>query len=791
MYRYAILLLACLPFLASAQQALGPEYVDSSLLTRPWPASWVAHPTASLYDYGVFHFKRDFQLAARPARFIVHVSADNRYQLFVNGQRIMEGPSTDDLEHWRFETVDLAPYLRAGQNVLAAVVWNFGEERPVFQFSFATSFLFQVADPDFQELNTGSGTPWKVMQNNAYAPETAGIEALRAYHVVGPGEKVDAALFPWDWKEPGFDGQEWQDVRVLARAQPAAAGTSINWGLTPRSLPFMESRRLRFESVRQASGLAVPEGFLAGEQPVEVPANSRTSILLDQGHLTNAYPILRLRGGAGSRITITYAEALYFPEGRHNKGNRDEIRGKQIRGQQDIFLPDGGAERSFSPLWFRTYRYVQLEIATGSEPLVLEEVYGQYRGYPLAERGRFASSDPGLSDIWDVGWRTARLCAGETYYDCPYYEQLQYVGDTRIQALISLYVAGDDRLMRKAIEAYDHSRLSLGLTQSRYPGARPIQLIPPYSLFWINMVNDYRLHRDDEAFVESMLPGVAAVLRWYRTQQRPEDGLIGWTPYWNFVDWTWPVGIPPLEGGSAILSLQLAYALADAAALFEAFGQTGQAEAYRAWAAGLRETVFSLCWDEQRGLLADTPAKASFSQHANILGLLTDAIPPALHPAVMDKMLTEEITQATFYFKFYLFEALAKLGWSDQYTDLLDPWRDMLALGLTTFAENPDPTRSDCHAWSASPNYHLLSLVCGIRPAEQGFRKVRITPALGPLQWVEGRLPHPEGEIEVRFERPEAGGLSGYVVLPDGLRGTLEWNGKTMELGGGRQAIAW
>src|SRR5690606_28816680 len=103
------------------------------------------------------------------------------------------------------------------------------------------------------------------------------------------------------------------------------------------------------------------------------------------------------------------------------------------------------------------------------EPLVIERLSSEFTGYPFEENAAFESDDPVLSRIWETGWRTARLCAGETYYDCPYYEQLQYVGDTRIQALISLYVSGDDRLMRKAIRVFDDSRFSEGLTSSRYP----------------------------------------------------------------------------------------------------------------------------------------------------------------------------------------------------------------------------------------------------------------------------------------------------------------------------------
>ena len=109
-----------------------------------------------------------------------------------------------------------------------------------------------------------------------------------------------------------------------------------------------------------------------------------------------------------------------------------------------------------------------------------------------------------LSKIWDVGWRTARLCAHETYMDTPYWEQLQYVGDTRIQALLSLYVGGDDRLVKNAIELFDESRMPDGLTQSRYPTMLP-QIIPPFSLFWIGMMHDLYTWGGDDALARSAI----------------------------------------------------------------------------------------------------------------------------------------------------------------------------------------------------------------------------------------------------------------------------------------------
>ncbi len=89
--------------------------------------------------------------------------------------------------------------------------------------------------------------------------------------------------------------------------------------------------------------------------------------------------------------------------------------------------------------------------------------------------------------------------------DRPHSEQLQYVGDTRIQALVSIYMSGDARLARSAIEQLDASRTAEGATFSRAPSWLP-QYIPPFSLFWIAMVHDCWRYVGDEEFVPRCRP---------------------------------------------------------------------------------------------------------------------------------------------------------------------------------------------------------------------------------------------------------------------------------------------
>jgi alpha-L-rhamnosidase len=149
------------------------------------------------------------------------------------------------------------------------------------------------------------------------------------------------------------------------------------------------------------------------------------------------------------------------------------------------------------------------------------------------------------------------------------------------------------------------------------------------------------------------------------------------------------------------------------------------------------------------------------------------------------------LTRSTYYFSFYVLEALRKAGLADRYVEQLAPWREMLRLGLTSTPENPEPTRSDSHAWAAHPNYGLLATVLGVRPASAGFRTVQITPALGPLQRVEGRVPHPGGDIDVRLTRRGERVVEAVIILPPGLTGEFVWASRRVRLHAGSQALTF
>ena len=608
---------------------------------------------------------------------------------------------------------------------------------------------------------------------------------------------MDGAKYPWGWESPDFDDATWGGVSEITIGGPRGIrDTPSRWMLVPRGIPLMQEAPERFARVARAEGTGPPAALLEGAAAWTIAARTTTTLLLDRGHLTTAYPEVVTSGGRGSSIALTYTEALQGkPVGDRTgeKGNRNEVEGKIAAGLQDRFMPDGGRGRLFRPLWWRTFRYVEVTVRTMDEPLVIDDIRTLFTAYPFEERGRFESSDAELSKIWEVGWRTARLCAHETYMDTPYWEQLQYIGDARIQALLSLYVGGDDRLVRHAIELFDESRIVDGLTQSRYPTMLP-QIIPPFSLFWIGMMHDLYAWGGDQAFAKRYLNGANATLEWFAARLAP-SGLLGRLEWWNFADWVegaeFSDGEPPTdEGGeSVILSLQFVLALREAADLEAAVGATERAGRYRAVADRVVEAVKRAAWHEGRRFFGDTPSKRTFSQHANLLAVLADLVPRHEQAAFMRRVLDDRsLTQATYYFQFYLFRAMNHAGLGDDYLARLGPWREMLSLGLTTWAEKPEPTRSDSHAWSAHPNHGLVTTVAGVEPASPGFGTVRIQPHLGTLASLKASVATPRGIIAVAYTR-SGDSLTAEVTLPAGVTGTFVWKGKQAALETGSQRI--
>jgi hypothetical protein len=261
-------------------------------------------------------------------------------------------------------------------------------------------------------------------------------------------------------------------------------------------------------------------------------------------------------------------------------------------------------------------------------------------------------------------------------------------------------------------------------------------------------------------------------------------------PYWDFIDHTLSNHKVVTESFYKKLttnSLFYAYTLGRAAELFSFFKQDDFARHYSALSHQLKSSVKRQCWDANSGMFADSPDKKHFSMHSNILAVLCGMMPRDQQQDLLKRIVANKaIVPTTLYFDFYLARAMNQAGAGDLYYDLLQHWKDELKMGLTTFPEGGN--RSDCHAWSASPDFEMLATFAGIQPQVPGFKKVVIRPLLQKLNKVSGAIPHWAGKLEVAFQKT-GDQLTGSVVLPEGITGRLEWGIKVVELKSGSNKI--
>jgi hypothetical protein len=764
---------------------------EIDLLHQPWKASWVAVPYTSATDFGVYLFRKKMSLPVKPEKYLVHVSADNRYKLFVNEQLISFGPTRGDIAHWNYETIDLANYLKAGENTVAALVWNEGEQKPEAQISYKTGFLMQGVNLKDSLWNTDN--TWKCLQDTSYRPFNV---QMNAYYVTGPGELINFNKSIKGWQRNDFNDDSWKKAIAFSSAYPKnilLMDMPTGWNLVASSLPPRELSYQRLQKLVRETGKNIPAGFPLHKTSFQVPANSTDTILLDQSFLTNAYPTIEFAKGKDANIRIGYAEALFteYP----SKGNRNETDGKIFLGKEDQLISNGSEDQSFTALDFRTYRYIQLIIQTKEEPLVIQDFFGNFTSYPFIKKAIFSADNPLYNQILDIGWRTARLCAWETYMDCPYYEQLQYIGDSRIQALVSLYNTGDDKLVRNALNQMNESRLPEGVTLSRHP-SHTAQLIPTFSLWYIDMLHDYWMYGKDEAFIKDKLMGTRAILEFFKRFQQKDHSLKE-VPYWNFTDWCetkgWDGGRAPIgkDGYSSVMDLLLLYTYQMAADMELKIGIPALAETYKIEAKVLQQTIRNKYFDAGKNLFSDRTEKDLYSQHANTLAILTGTSTGEEAKTIAKKLMTDtSITEATIFYKYYVYQALTKAGFGNDYLNWLDIWKRNIKEGLTTWAEISDinNARSDCHAWGASPNIEFFRTVLGIDTDAPSFKKVKIIPHLGNETKISGSIPHPNGTIATSYEL-KGGKWTIKIDLPKTISGYLEWKEKKYPLQSGSNSF--
>lgn len=735
-------------------------------------------------------FRRTFTVCDKKASLTVHVSADSRYLLYLDGQPVARGPAKGDIRHQFYDTVELGSLLCPGEHVLAAIVISYAASWPHPYYvgapcSVMTASSVFVLDgilrEQDKETNLCTDESWKALPNMAYHHFW---EKGEDQTYTGLCEQVDGAGYPWGWQEPGYEESHWPAACVIAGAvrEDTVTDTFLPYRLISRMIPMLKEVELLFSA---AMGDIWGARLVRGEA-VTIPANTQTTFVLDMEEMTTAFLQLWARGGCGGSISFRYAEA-YTVEGQKSPYHAPE--NGVLLGCHDVYLFAEG-EQYYEPLAWRAFRYVEVCVATKDTPVTIDKIACRFIGYPFEDKSGFLCSEPEYNKMWEISRRTLQLCAHETFEDCPYYEQLQYAGDTQAEILYAGYLSGDWRLARQAVYMFDWSRGCEGLSASRYPSRVP-QYIPSWSLLWVVMARDYYLHTADLKTVWDCLDGIRSTLRWFEKHEN-KQGLLEALPYWQVVDWVkeWkePFGYPPgaKDGISTIINLQYAYALRCCGWLCGEAGEDGAG--YEKKAEAICRTIAKDCWCEERGLFLDRPGGQEVSELGQAWAILSGAADERQRERIGAQLLAGDVdlAKATLYGRFYVFRALRRAGKYAEAYVLFDLWKEMAETDLTTWPEEPWLARSFCHAWACAPLYEFTAEILGVKPLKPGFAKVIIEPEPSGLSWVKGKIPTPHGEIGVSMVQ-EGECLKLELAIPSEIEAVVVWKDRQMEVpeGGG------
>ena len=787
-------------------------------------ASWIGVPRAEWKGCGIsegdltgrfVYFRLSFDVAYAAVSLAVRITANSCYRLWLNGQMVCAGPCKGDLNRTYYDERDLTGALIPGKNVLAAqVLYNNGDA--AVKQSDERAAIFGILTPGgghrllvsgaltdddtgqvICDISTGAA-PWKVYLDGHFFLKSEG-DTLNLGAVC---EHIDFRRTPASWKENDFDDSIWPDGAVIEEAAQSAFEKAV--GLLPRfclkkrpiPLLYLEDHRLCGELVQSGTGRAVSSG-----DPVVIPAHAVQEVILQAEKILNGYPSFVFSGGADTKVKITWFEKFTAPDGSIC---RQYLKSGTYSGITDTLILSG-AQIRYEPFRYRTFRFLAIRIETADEAVRMRIPYLKETGYPLQEKALLTERAAGgagnrVGRLWRICVQTLENCMMDTYMDCPYYEQMQFPMDTRLQMLFTYLITDDTRLPEKAIEDLHCSMTPEGLVCGKYPSVYP-QIISTFSMHYIYMLREYVQQTGNFAYIRPYLPDLDRILDYY-DRKIGEDGLVGRLGYWEFVDWLpqWDAfqGAPAAlqEGPSTIINLMYAYALEDAAQLYEMAGRAGMAKEYRDRRQAILENVQRLCRDPERELYREGPSFSQFTCHAQAWAVL-NGLPDQVDAA---RILThaareDDVLKTTFSTAYEWFRACEKAGVYDLTRKDLQRWMDLADQGCTCCPETPEHARSDCHAWSALPMYEIVRTLAGIKPVGDGWQSVRIQPDPEGPDRLRVRTITPKGKVELNCYPAEGTGIQTgeriyEISLPEGLCGIFAGpDGTEEKIEGGRRNV--
>ncbi len=727
-------------------------------------------------------FRKEFDLQNLPNAAPIAITADQSYQLYINGRFVCRGPARGFQSSWPYDTVDLLPFLRIGKNVIAVRAHNPGFSNFSYIFQHFAGLLVAA---QWDDVSLASDETW-VCRHQTEVFKDAALSSIQLF----PQEHFDARDHPEDWTAIDYDSKGWEAI---------SGGRCWNappwFDLEERGIPMLCEEELPAgEIIGTAKGRCLdgyrtskdtallhytesvshePCNAIDGSITVAEPTGEGNffSYLIDFGHTVVGSMECEIEGGQGGEyIDIVYAEsldagalklALVFPHYC-----------KIAFGSRIICAKSHTRHRFYHIYGFR---YAALIVRSSKSALTLKVKLHRV-GYPLERKAVFQSSDPTLNLIWNACVWTQQCCSIDAFIDTPWREQAQWWGDARVQARNVFYLSLDSALLRRGITQIASQQTPDGLTYGHSPTMAHNCVIPDFTLVWLLTLWDYYWQTGSlEPFLNHQYL-IEKTLRYFESQLDPSTNLLRYDPrYYLFLDSSSILK----KGFPCLYSLLFLNALQHLSKLSEvAFGGSPESWRLDELVHRVRTGLCRLMNKEgliSEGISPEGTMSGSVSVHSQTLAIATGLF-PEFEQQMLAKVLVPYIksidcseTSPSAYWCTHVFELLIERGYRDEVLSFIkEAWLPMARYGTTWESFKPQPgQQSQSHAWSAHPLVHLHQILSGVTQRAVAWQEVHVRPTFYGDSFY-GRIPTPQGDLTTEWQRHQ-GHIQFHLSLPEGV----------------------
>ncbi len=698
-----------------------PEYkVISTQEKSDWTAKWI-WDKENLTEKNVWMcFNKQISLEKKPEKLVAHISADSKYWLYINGERVVyegsvkRGPEKNS---GYYDSIDIAPYLKEGNNSICALVWYWDNETSYsYNSSGQGGFIFEAAGDG---INIASDSSWKVKRHSAFidSPLYPPNYRLPEYSIY-----FDAREDMGDWMNADYDTSLWENATEYAVGGEGAYGK-----LYPRGIPFLKDYGLKeYENSGDYENYTVKKLF--GEKiTVDVPYNAQLT------------PYLKIVAPAGKKIRITTENTL-------------------IGAVSATYITKEGEQEFETPGWFNG-EHITYKIPRGVEVISL-----MYRetGYNSLFCGDFRCDDEFLNSLWQKSLRTLYVTMRDNYMDCPDRERAQWWGDVTSEMIMTMYSMDADSylLYQKGVEAMLSHIDDTKVLQTVVPISGDYFELPVQQLAGIVGFLTYYEYTGDKAFLEKVYDASVDYLKLWEIGENKL--VVHRSGSWDWPDWGSKADMTAIENAWVYYALFATEKMADVLGKDEDISFF--AERKKSVAQG-----YKALWTEE-GFKSDEAKEPD--DRANALAVLSGLAEKEQYETITNVLINTKNSSP--YMEYYVLEALCKMGEYEAARDRIkDRYNDMMCEDYSTlweFWEVWQGTKN--HAWSGGPLVIMSKHFAGITPLEAGYEKVKIEPEYTLSDSMTCTVPSVKGLITLKYEKTDGE----YVVdlsIPQGTNTVL------------------